>query len=169
MILTLTELRSNLDYMSVTNKQTILKIILISLAVFVGVLWLANLKNSLISKGEPSSLTTESITQTLENNLNENANLINASTEMEKVFVNQLMVEANNIKPQPDTEAPVLEEPIENYLSEPDESADSELTKPINPNQTNCPAYVNCMPTFGEPARPCVIPPGCEGVTEKVY
>lgn len=163
------ELRSNIDYMSVTSKQIILKIILISLAVFVGALWLANLKNSLIGREEPSGLTTESITQTLENNLDENANLINASAEVEKVFVNQLMVEANNIKPQPDVEASVPEEPVENSLSEPDESVDSEPTKPINPNQTNCPAYVNCMPTFGEPARPCVIPPGCEGVTEKVY
>jgi len=163
------ELRSNIDYMSVTSKQIILKIILISLAVFVGALWLANLKNSLIGSEEPSGLTTESITQTLENNLDENANLINSSAEVEKVFVNQLMVEANNIKPQPDVEASVPEEPVENSLSEPDESVDSEPTKPINPNQTNCPAYVNCMPTFGEPARPCVIPPGCEGVTEKVY
>ena len=163
------ELRSNIDYMSVTSKQIILKIILISLAVFVGALWLANLKNSLIGSEEPSGLTTESITQTLENNLDENANLINSPAEVEKVFVNQLMVEANNIKPQPDVEASVPEEPVENSLSEPDESVDSEPTKPINPNQTNCPAYVNCMPTFGEPARPCVIPPGCEGVTEKVY
>ena len=163
------ELRSNIDYMSVTSKQIILKIILISLAVFVGALWLANLKNSLIGREEPSGLTTESITQTLENNLDENANLINSSAEVEKVFVNQLMVEANNIKPQPDVEASVPEEPVENSLSKPDESVDSEPTKPINPNQTNCPAYVNCMPTFGEPARPCVIPPGCEGVTEKVY
>ena len=163
------ELRSNIDYMSVTSKQIILKIILISLAVFVGALWLANLKNSLIGSEEPSGLTTESITQTLENNLDENANLINSSAEVEKVFVNQLMVEANNIKPQPDVEASVPEEPVENSLSEPDESVDSEPTKPINPNQTNCPAYVNCMPTFGEPAHPCVIPPGCEGVTEKVY
>ena len=163
------ELRSNIDYMSVTSKQIILKIILISLAVFVGALWLANLKNSLIGSEEPSGLTTESITQTLENNLDENANLINSSAEVEKVFVNQLMVEANNIKPQPDVEASVPEEPVENSLSEPDESVDSEPTKPINPNQTNCPAYVNCMPTFGELARPCVIPPGCEGVTEKVY
>jgi hypothetical protein len=32
----------------------------------------------------------------------------------------------------------------------------------------DCPAYVNCMPTIGE-ARPCIIPVGCEGITEKVY
>lgn len=32
----------------------------------------------------------------------------------------------------------------------------------------DCPAYINCMPTIGE-ARSCVIPAGCEGITEKVY
>ncbi|MGE5425684.1 MAG: hypothetical protein ACM3PZ_01270 [Bacillota bacterium] len=32
----------------------------------------------------------------------------------------------------------------------------------------NCPQYINCMPTFGEP-RPCVIPPGCENYTQIAY
>lgn len=33
---------------------------------------------------------------------------------------------------------------------------------------SNCPAYIDCMPTIGE-SRPCQIPVGCEGVTVIAY
>ena len=34
----------------------------------------------------------------------------------------------------------------------------------------NCPQWVNCMPSYGNTGpNNCVIPPGCEGITEKVY
>jgi hypothetical protein len=37
-------------------------------------------------------------------------------------------------------------------------------------NLNNCPEWVNCMPTYGDSGpRNCTIPPGCEGITEKVY
>jgi len=37
-------------------------------------------------------------------------------------------------------------------------------------NSNNCPEWVNCMPSYGDSdSRNCVIPPGCEGITEKVY
>lgn len=32
----------------------------------------------------------------------------------------------------------------------------------------SCPEFINCMPTIGE-ARPCVIPPGCENITQIAY
>jgi len=31
-----------------------------------------------------------------------------------------------------------------------------------------CPEYIDCMPTIG-PAKPCQIPPGCEGITQIAY
>lgn len=33
---------------------------------------------------------------------------------------------------------------------------------------SNCPKYINCMPSVGE-ARPCQIPAGCEGITIIAY
>jgi len=39
---------------------------------------------------------------------------------------------------------------------------------PLKTTPTNCPAYVNCMPTIGT-APVCQIPPGCEGITQLVY
>ena len=35
-------------------------------------------------------------------------------------------------------------------------------------NKQFCPEYINCMPTIGE-ARPCVIPVGCEEITQIAY
>lgn len=32
----------------------------------------------------------------------------------------------------------------------------------------NCPAYIDCMPTIGEP-KPCQVPAGCEGITQIAY
>ncbi len=44
------------------------------------------------------------------------------------------------------------------------------ITPPVVKKENkNCPAYVNCMPTVGGPARPCSIPPGCEGITTIAY
>ena len=34
---------------------------------------------------------------------------------------------------------------------------------------TNCPKYINCMPSVGSAARPCQIPAGCQGITQLVY
>ncbi|MFA4999978.1 MAG: hypothetical protein WC545_01295 [Patescibacteria group bacterium] len=54
------------------------------------------------------------------------------------------------------------EEPNSDGVFIPEESKN--LTE--NPN---CPAYINCMPTYDSPPRPCVIPPGCEGITQIAY
>ena len=49
-------------------------------------------------------------------------------------------------------------------------STSTTTTPPIvNKENKNCPAYVNCMPTVGGPARPCGVPPGCEGITTIAY
>lgn len=153
------------------TKQTTLKIVLIVLVVFIVGLWLANLKNSLVTNDEPN-LSAESFTQTLNRNLEENSDLLNAPSETEKVFVNQLLVEANNLTTEDASGTPSVS------VSTSTEAA-SGITDPglvnseppnlVNPIKINCPAYVNCMPTFDAAPRPCVIPPGCEGVTEKVY
>ncbi|MHB8903492.1 MAG: ATP synthase subunit B family protein [Patescibacteria group bacterium] len=37
-----------------------------------------------------------------------------------------------------------------------------------NIKNSNCPSYINCMPTIGE-SRPCQIPVGCEGITTIAY
>ncbi len=46
------------------------------------------------------------------------------------------------------------------------EDLDQEIIKSTN----NCPEFVNCMPSYGEiPEDFCVVPPGCEDISLKVY
>lgn len=33
---------------------------------------------------------------------------------------------------------------------------------------SDCPKYIDCMPTIGK-VKPCVVPPGCEGITLIAY
>ncbi len=40
--------------------------------------------------------------------------------------------------------------------------------KNSSPAVSNCPKYIDCMPTVGE-TKPCVIPLGCEGITLIAY
>lgn len=34
---------------------------------------------------------------------------------------------------------------------------------------SNCPEWINCMPTSDGGARSCQVPPGCEGITQIAY
>lgn len=36
------------------------------------------------------------------------------------------------------------------------------------PDSNSCPQFIDCMPSIGE-AKPCVIPPGCENITQIAY
>ncbi|BFD25281.1 MAG: hypothetical protein JST_000612 [Candidatus Parcubacteria bacterium] len=160
--------------MSAAAKQLSLKIFLGALALIIMGLWLMNLKNSIVTNEEPN-LSADSFAENFNNNLKENANLVDSFSEDEKIFVNQLLVEANNLDIATDTPDSVFEEPENNNVPtetnelELPELIDSESSDFVAPVATNCPAYVNCMPTSDAEPRPCVIPPGCEGITEKVY
>jgi len=46
----------------------------------------------------------------------------------------------------------------------------SSSTEPVSSSTetVNCPEYIDCMPTIGEP-KPCQIPVGCEGITQIAY
>lgn len=42
------------------------------------------------------------------------------------------------------------------------------LPEAEQPAIDSCPQFINCMPSIGE-AKPCVIPPGCENITQIAY
>jgi hypothetical protein len=60
----------------------------------------------------------------------------------------------------------VKEEALENnnQLSHEEEKKEEELNV-LN----NCPEFINCMPTYSGEENFCVVPPGCEDITLKVY
>lgn len=60
---------------------------------------------------------------------------------------------------------------IQSLIEETNKIASSSASSTVatsTPKNNNCPAYINCMPTIGEP-RPCQIPAGCEGITQIAY
>lgn len=48
------------------------------------------------------------------------------------------------------------------------ESMLKDLEKRLPTVVNNCPDFINCMPLIDE-VRPCLIPPGCENITQIVY
>ena len=54
--------------------------------------------------------------------------------------------------------------PIVPATSTPNIGRIASTTKP----SANCPQYIDCMPTFDQ-ANPCIVLPGCEGITMIVY
>lgn len=50
------------------------------------------------------------------------------------------------------------------------ELPEAEEVEEFNRSTSHCPEFVNCMPTYDElPEDFCVVPPGCEDITLKVY
>lgn len=48
--------------------------------------------------------------------------------------------------------------------------SENESEKEIDRSTSHCPEFVNCMPTYGDlPEDFCVVPPGCEDISLKVY
>lgn len=42
-------------------------------------------------------------------------------------------------------------------------------TKSLKSQERACPEWINCMPTIGEESSPCLVPPGCEDITQIAY
>lgn len=70
-----------------------------------------------------------------------------------------------------------LKNSVEEELSKEENSNDlqnlpeaEELDQEIIKSNSHCPEFINCMPTYGEiPEDYCVVPPGCEDISLKVY
>ncbi len=63
---------------------------------------------------------------------------------------------------------------IDDLITATEKLASSTITIPSdNPEapiiNNNCPEWIDCMPTIDAKPRPCVIPPGCEGITQIAY
>ncbi len=80
------------------------------------------------------------------------------SEEFIDSFINKIEEESSSLKPLPQAEeAEIIEEEVE---------SEDKTTRSTD----HCPQFVNCMPTYDElPEDFCVVPPGCEDITLKVY
>lgn len=142
------------------KKALLFKISIIVIVVAIFFLWLANLqnvfKNNSKSGGDDTwQKITNDVDRSLER-LDKITNDATSSSTTSSQFVEKLVDRASSSVSTTSVKIELKEE-----LSDLIKQA---TTTP----KSNCPEYINCMPSIGE-ARPCVIPVGCENVTQIAY
>ena len=142
------------------NKVLWTKIILILFVVIVFCLWLANLRNVFNNQKPETDDTWKKINEAIQQ-VENNSNLASstASSTKENKFVENLIDKASSTA---SSTATASEEKIKNRL---DNIMEATTTTVKN---NNCPSYINCQPTIGK-ARTCIVPAGCEGITQIAY
>lgn len=147
------------------KKNLFLRIGVVSVFAVVFVLWLLNIQGvfSNVSSTESDSKWEETMAE-IDKNTKETEDRLGLNTpEQDKTneFVEKLLDKTEDIASSSiSTSSAIIE--IKKELSELVVTS----TAPVVNN--NCPPYINCMPSIGE-ARPCVIPPGCENITQIAY
>ncbi|NCN22037.1 hypothetical protein GW758_00630 [Candidatus Falkowbacteria bacterium] len=146
------------------EKALLLKILVLSFTVLIFAAWIFNLRSrfknvedlTLVPKNDEFSEIKDDLDQVVED--------LNTKLKDDKDSLGQIIEEnqEDGLNQGPDQETGVEEElkllPL----------AEDPLFK-TEPTLKNCPEYINCMPTVGEDARGCAIPPGCEGITQVVW
>jgi hypothetical protein len=159
------------------KKRFIMKVGVIAFSVIILALWIFSLSFSFAPKKNNTEDNDSSWQQDLKEtintvrddfNINKDSNNEDPNTE-EKAFLDDML---NNIEDKEQVKIPVVipEETGVSTSTEPQKFLkELENKLPFEDISTiNCPAYINCMPTIGQ-ARPCVIPPGCEDITQIAY
>ncbi len=145
------------DKWSESKKKQMLWPLVIILAALIFAFWAYNLKNvwpSSSNKDVDLGIVKEEINASLgelEKKLEENSQLKDDAGEMLNELIEEVEESASSSE---EIMLPVTPEMPE---------------MPIAPDiNTNCPEWINCMPSIGEP-RPCQIPVGCEEITQIAY
>lgn len=126
----------------------------------IAVLWLSNLVFSVNHANNSAPLASPEWQAELSSSLNDFRQNMNNNSPSN--FLNDLQTKIEG------------EASSSSASSSPEEMASSSPEKMISDlankltASSSCPAYINCMPSIGEP-RPCVIPPGCEKITQIAY
>lgn len=147
------------------KKNLFLRIGVVSVFAVVFVLWLLNIQGvfSNVSSTESDSKWEETMAEIDKNTKETEDRLGLNSPEQDKTneFVEKLLDKTEDMASSSiSTSSAIIE--IKKELSE------LVVTSTIPVVNKNCPPYINCMPSIGE-ARPCVIPPGCENITQIAY
>lgn len=147
------------------NKRNIIKFSLILFLVAVLFLWFANLKNVFNSTPNQKSDTWEQINNDIDKTFKEiEDNFDQEVSSTSNEFVSDLLIKASGtVEKKIESSATTtikeeLAEDLKNIIA----------TSTSKKQKTDCPEYINCMPSIGE-SRPCIIPAGCEGVTQIAY
>ncbi len=153
------------------KKIFIMRVVIGSVAFIILILWAFNLKNVWqdARRDKKSSAEWTSLKNDLEKALGEAKDKMNkieadrqaAAKKTGDNFLNGLLEEAS--KNASSSESIATSSPLQATSTSGIISASS-----TPKNISNCPPYIDCMPTIGA-AKPCVIPAGCEGITQIAY
>lgn len=143
----------------------LVKIIFVAIVVVVLFLWLANLRGVFESQRLNSDKTWEKVNADINKSFEEadkRFSLIadSADKAADNALVQDLLDKASSTAVSKTSTTTITLELTKELL---------ELTKASStPKEKACPEYINCMPSIGG-ARPCIIPPGCEKITQIAY
>jgi len=156
------------------KKSLFTKISISVLIVFIFFLWLLNLKNFFGQREQKKNVEWGKIQEGLNRAIEQakdNTSKIVDNKEADKQgqeFVRDLMERTKGINVTTTTSETLVASSSE---------AVSEITEQIKQLRDiasssllkkNCPEYINCMPSIGE-VRSCVVPAGCEKITQIAY
>jgi len=150
------------------KKRFFMKLGVIVLSVLIFSLWIFSLSFSFSSKANNIDESDNSWRQDLQETINtvrsDFGNIKKEPNVEEKAFLDGML---NNIENKEDSDL------IYNEIEAPSEPQkflkELENKLPLGDKvNLDCPAYIDCMPTIGQ-SKPCVIPPGCESITQIAY
>lgn len=140
------------------KKKFLMKLGIASLMILVLFFWILNIKN--VFKNNPSA-----------ENIKDQAQWQDLRTDFGKT-VDKMTESLDKIAETNEKLKNASSSEVQDNATTSTSTDTSTTTIPVNfvPNtkRTDCPSYINCMPSIGE-ARQCEIPIGCEGITELVY
>ena len=141
------------------EKALLLKILVLSFTVLIFLAWIFNMQSRLKNIEELTLVPKNDEFSEIKDNLDQVVEELNTKLKNEKDSLSQV-VEDIKEDDQKDSQ--------EDDLNLPPLVEEEPLLKP-KPTLSNCPEYINCMPTVGGPARSCAIPPGCEEITQVAW
>jgi predicted PurR-regulated permease PerM len=140
------------------------KIIIIVIIAAIFFLWLLNLKNIFETNQASNDKTWQKISSDINSSLDRMDKVTNnlaSSSSAENSFVEELMRKASSTMAtttSTSTAQTEIKEELTGLIK----------TATTTPKRISCPEYINCMPTIGE-AKTCVVPAGCEKITQIAY
>lgn len=133
------------------RKKIIMKIGVISIMVLIFIFWTFNLKNIFNNQSSETGGNKEEL-QAIQTELNKAVDKMSAGLDKIKATDERLKEASSSLVDE------LIDKPADMVIS----------SSSVPDSVSNCPAYINCMPTTGE-VRDCQIPVGCEGITQIAY
>jgi len=141
------------------KKALLLKIGIIVVIATILFLWLASLRNVFESRQTETDNGLKKISEDLNQSIKEAETRFNTvtSSSTDNAFVKGMIEKASSTK-NTATSTAELKKELSNLIK----------TATTTPKKSNCPPYIDCMPKIGG-ANACVVPAGCEGITQIAY